>query len=100
MTSYDTLSEALNDLKKRGYTNDFNIECDSLECKHLELKLRPDEFEITEFYRFEGDSNPGDQEVIYAIESTDGLKGTLVDAYGIYSDDISADMIRKLKIDR
>lgn len=100
MKSYDTLSEALNDLKKRGYTHDFNIECDGLECKHLELKLRPDEFEIAEFYRFEGDSNPGDEEIVYAIESTDGVKGTLVDAYGIYSDDISADLISKLKIER
>lgn len=100
MFSYDTLSEALTDLKKRGYTYDFNIECDRVECKHLELKLRPDEFEITEFYRFEGDSNPGDQEIVYAIESTDGVKGTLVDAYGIYSDEISADMISKLKIER
>ncbi|MCD6065153.1 MAG: hypothetical protein K0R82_3064, partial [Flavipsychrobacter sp.] len=26
MHTYDTLSEAVNDLKKRGYTADFNLE--------------------------------------------------------------------------
>jgi hypothetical protein len=100
MFSYDTLSEALTDLKTRGFVHDFNIECDSLECKHLELKLRPDEFEITEFYRFEGDSNPGDEEIVYAIESVDGIKGTLVDAFGIYSDETSGEILKKLKIER
>ncbi len=98
MYSYETLSEALNDLAKRGYTHNFNIECDSIKCASLELKLNPDDFEITEFYRFEGDSNPDDQEIVYAIESKDGIKGTLVNAYGIYSDEISGEMVKKLKV--
>ena len=98
MNSYETLSEALNDLAKRGYVHNFNIECDSLKCASLEKKLNPDEFEITEFYRFEGDSNPDDEEVVYAIESKDGVKGTLVNAYGMYSEGISDEIIAKLKI--
>ena len=98
MNSYETLSEALNDLAKRGYVHNFNIECDSLKCASLEMKLNPDEFEITECYRFEGDSNPDDEEVVYAIESKDGVKGTLVNAYGMYSEGISDEIIAKLKI--
>lgn len=98
MYSYETLSEALNDLAKRGYVHNFNIECDCIKCSSIELKLNPDEFEITEFYRFEGDSNPDDQEIVYAIESRDGIKGTLVNAYGIYSDEISGELVKKLKI--
>ncbi len=98
MYSYETLLEALNDLAKRGYTHNFNIECDALECRSLALKLHPNDFEITEFYRFEGDSNPDDEEIVYAIESKDGVKGTLVNAYGIYSDEISGEMVKKLNI--
>ncbi len=100
MISYETLSEALNDLNKRGFTHNFNIECDSIECKDLSLKINPSDFEITEFYRFEGDSNPGDEEVVYAITSKDGIKGTLVDAYGIYSGKLTDELLGKLKIDR
>lgn len=100
MRSYETLSEALNDLNKRGFVHNFNIECDSIECKPLALKLHPDDFEITEFYRFEGDSNPGDEEVVYAITSTGGIKGTIVDAYGAYSEKLTDELLEKLKIDR
>ncbi|MEO8512012.1 MAG: phosphoribosylpyrophosphate synthetase [Ignavibacteria bacterium] len=100
MKTYETLSEALDDLNKRGYVHNFNIECDSIECKSLSLKLHPNEFEITEFYRFEGDSNPGDEEVVYAITSADGIKGTLVDAYGAYSGKLTEELLQKLKIDR
>ena len=100
MYSYETVTEALADLSKRGFVNNFNVQCDSLECKELSLVLKPGDFEIVEFYRFEGDSNPGDEEVVYAIESKNGVKGTLVNAFGIYSDEISDEILKKLKIDR
>ncbi len=98
MNSYDTLSEALSDLEKRGYTHNFNLECDCIVCKSIDLKLNPEEFEITEYYRFEGESDPDDSEIVYAITSKDGVKGTLVNGYGIYSDDISDELLSKLKI--
>jgi hypothetical protein len=42
---------------------------------------------ITEYYRFEGMSDPEDSSVIYALESKDGHKGIIIDAYGAYSDE-------------
>jgi hypothetical protein len=74
MYSYETVTEALNDLKKRGFAADFNIQSNAIECRDLNIQLHPADFEIVEFYRFEGDSNPGDEEVVYAIESKEGLK--------------------------
>jgi hypothetical protein len=98
--SYETLSEALNDLAKRGYTHNFNIQCDNIECKELSMLIKPEDFEIVEYYRFEGDSNPDDEEAVYAIESKGGIKGVLVNAFGTYSDNISDEILQKLKIDR
>jgi hypothetical protein len=54
-------------------------------------------FHIRETYRFEGASNPSDEEVVYAIESKDGQKGVLVDAYGMYSESLSEAMVEKLQ---
>jgi hypothetical protein len=96
--SYDTLSEAVTDLKARGYNLDFNLRETCIEAMHNGKQLSPEEFEITEFYRFEGDSDPGDELVVYAIESHDGLKGTMVNAFGPYSNPISDAMIAKLKV--
>jgi hypothetical protein len=100
MYSYETVTEALAGLAQRGYTNNFNVQCDSLECKDLNLMLSPEDFEIVEFYRFEGDSNPGDEETVYAIQSKDGVKGVLVNAFGIYSDELTDEILQKLKIER
>ncbi|MDZ4756676.1 MAG: hypothetical protein SGJ10_00875 [Bacteroidota bacterium] len=55
-----------------------------------------DDFEIVDVYRYEGDSDPADEAVVYAIESKTGVKGILVTGYGIYSDTISAKILEKL----
>jgi hypothetical protein len=99
MFHYDTLTEALNDLRKRGYHFDFNIAFDSIVCQQNGICLNPVQFEIDEHYRFEGDSNPDDEEVIYAISSKDqAIRGVLVSAFGIYSDPVSDAMLHKLTI--
>jgi hypothetical protein len=99
MKSYDTVTEALQDLKSNGYTVDFNIAFDKLVCSNNKICLNPDEFEITAVYRFEGDTNPDDEDVVYAIESKDGkIRGTMTSAYGMYAESISTEMIRKLSL--
>ena len=98
MYSYDTLSEAMTDLKKRGYTIDFNLSFDRIICHETPITLMPAEFEIVEVYRFEGETNPSDSSILYAIESKHGDKGVLVNAYGVYSDSVSDEMVKKLVI--
>ncbi|NCI46328.1 phosphoribosylpyrophosphate synthetase [Sediminibacterium soli] len=99
MPSYDTMVEALNGLKARGFTTDFNLAFDSVRCAATGVCLRAEEFEIIEHYRFEGATNPSDSSVVYGIASKDGnMKGVLVNAYGVYSEPASDDMIRKLSV--
>ena len=98
MHHYDTLAMAIQGLKERGYTEDFNLKFDCLECGPDNRKLKPEAFEVDEVHRFEGASDPADSSVLYAISSEQhGLKGMLVSAYGAYADPVSAEMIRKLK---
>ena len=76
MNNYDTLSEAINDLQRKGYTYDFKVD---------------------KTYRFEGMSSTDDNSVLYAISSKNGIKGLLVDAYGVYAENISEAMRKKLR---
>src|SRR5688572_22605100 len=97
MKSYDTVTEAVKGLKERGYTIDFNVAFDKLICSDNKICLQPDEFEIVESHRFEGDSNPDDEDVVYAVESKDGkIKGVITSAFGLYADPISNKIIQKL----
>lgn len=97
MKNYDTLSEAANDLQKRGYTYDFNLKPHCLECATLKLEIHPEDFQVDETHRFEGMSSTDDNSVLYAISSKEGIKGLLVDAYGVYAENISEAMRNKLK---
>ena len=45
----------------------------------------PDQLTIVEHYRFEGVSDPDDLSVLYAVEATDGTRGTVADAFGPYA---------------
>src|SRR5450432_3172949 len=99
MHVYDNILEALKDLKTRGFINDFNLIVDTVECRERGIFLMPSQFEIVEHYRFEADTNPADSSVLYAIESADAtIKGVLVNAYGVYSDAVSDNMIQKLQV--
>lgn len=100
MKNYRTLSEATNDLRRRGYTEDLNLKPTCVECPSYNLQLHPEDFTIDEFYRFEGMTNPSDSSIVYAISSNAGLKGVLVDGYGIYSENLNDSMIQKLRIQR
>ena len=99
MKSFDTVTEAVRDLKARGFNIDFNVAFDQLICSNDNIRLNPDEFEIVEVYRFEGESNPSDEDVVYAVESKDEkVKGVLTSAFGTYADAMSSDMLQKLSM--
>jgi hypothetical protein len=100
MKTYDTLTQAIQALKERGYANDFNLHPEWIECPTLDVRLAPDEFHVDEVHRFEGMTDPDDSSVLYAIASKGGLKGVLVDAYGVYSESVSPEIVKKLQIDR
>ena len=99
MYTYDTVVDALNDLRKRGYTIDFNIAFDKIICSENKHSLDPSDFEITEMHRFEGDTDPGDENVVYAVESKNRqLKGVITSAFGMYAEGASTDMLKKLSM--
>lgn len=97
MENYETLTQAIDALKKQGYLHDFNLKENCLECIAGKQKLQHNEFEIDKSFRFDVDENPSDQSVLYAISSNKhGIKGLLVNGYGIYSDDASNEILKKL----
>ncbi len=81
-----TLTLCLNKLLSDGYTEDFKVTDKGLFSMQSEKTYTPTHIHVVNFYRFEGASDPADNSILYAIETSDGAKGTLVDAYGPYAD--------------
>jgi hypothetical protein len=80
-----TLSGVLDDLARRGFTAHFGVVSDRLQVLDDGRVYRADELTIREYHRFEGVSDPDDMAIVYALESWDGTRGTLVDAFGAYA---------------
>jgi hypothetical protein len=72
MENYDTLIEAIYALRNQGYSKDFNIRESFLECKSDNIQLSPADFRVDKYFRFEDNTSPSDQAIIYAISSNDG----------------------------
>lgn len=81
-----SLATCVNRMITDGYTEDFKISEQGLESLNKQKSYSPEQIQIVNFFRFKGISDPNDDAVLYVIETTDGTKGTLIDAYGIYND--------------
>jgi hypothetical protein len=76
------LSKVVND----GFKEDFKATSGGLMSVSTDKLYTPEQVRVINFFRFEGFSDPDDNAILYLLETSDGLKGTLVDAYGTYAD--------------
>jgi hypothetical protein len=83
--TYSGMTEAMEDLRRRGFTANFEF----LDRRFRDLEsgktFTADQLTIVEHHRFEGASDPEDMSVVYAIESRDGTRGIIADAFGTYA---------------
>jgi hypothetical protein len=84
----NTLTACVNKAQKEGYTQSFMVTRQGLQSAADETSTySPRQIKVVNFYRFEGQSDPADNSILYVIETSDGKKGMLIDAYGAYADD-------------
>lgn len=92
------LVDVLATVRKNGYTLDFMVTEDNrLAVMNSKESFSPEQVQIVDFYRFEHDTNPDDMAILYVLETASGLKGTISDAYGTYSDDRTEQFMRLIK---
>jgi hypothetical protein len=80
------MAKKTNDLSREGFTDQFVLVDGGLKSSEKQKIYKPEELTIKKHWRFEGSSDPGDMTILYAIETADGNKGTIIDGYGTYSD--------------
>jgi len=91
---YATVTDAIEQLRKQGFTCDFNLHKNRFKVDEKEYTA--DEFEIVDVYRYEGASDPGDEATVYALASPSGVKGILVSGYGVSADEESEETLKRL----
>lgn len=91
------LSKIEKQMQEEGYTANFRMTDKGLVSDNSQHVYAPEEIRIINFYRFEGVSDPEDSSILYVIETTKGEKGTLSDAYGVYSEPKLDTFIREVE---
>jgi hypothetical protein len=98
ITNMTEMEKCLNKLEAEGYTDQYRIEKGKLYDLSNDKKYKPKDVKAVNFFRFEGITNPEDMSILYAIETSDGRRGTLVDAYGLYADDDTSTFMHEVEI--
>lgn len=88
---YASVSKALEDLYQKGYLIDFNLQEEN-------IKQNPALYEIVHIYRYEGNSDPGDEAIVYGIKTSAGEKGVFVAGFSANSDNEAAIILNEISI--
>lgn len=91
MYHYATVSKALEELAEKGFTVDFNIQ-------ENRIINSPDDFEIVHVYRYEGESDPGDEATVFGVKSSTGERGVFVAGLSTFADNSAAMVLNELSI--
>jgi hypothetical protein len=95
-----TLAGVMDEVGRRGFTEHFMPADGAVRAVGSGTRFSADQVTISEYYRFEGISDPDDMSILYAIETLSGVRGTLVDAFGVYADPRVGDFVEAVAVRR
>lgn len=93
---YESLLEAIAALRQEGFTEDFLPQAGGLRARGSGRLYGPQSLRIVEIHRFEGQTDPDEMSVLYALEAQDGTRGPLTDAFGAYADPALGLLLRRI----
>ena len=97
-TNIPALLKCIKKAEADGYATEFEVTEAGLHEKDDTHYFKPDEIFITDFVRFELASDPSENSIVYLVETKDGRKGIMINAYGDYADPVLASFIKEVKI--
>lgn len=94
---YSTLLECVTALEEQGYTD--ALKMTEATFHHDTTPLDPADFQVDNYHRFEGPTDPADMSVVYAVSSEKhGIKGLLIGSYGSNPSAIVQKMLRDVNV--
>ena len=95
-----TLAEAIEEFVGKGFVARFSIVGCRLRVIDTNETLDPGDLVIRGYRRFEGASDPDDMSIVYAVETNSGWQGTIVDAFGVYSEPAIGTVLKHVPVRR
>lgn len=98
-----TLSQVMETLKERGHDTEILFKDDVMRNEKTQEVYRPEDLVIIRTYRFEGDTNPTDNAILYLVEDRHQQTAYIIDAYGSVAnddDETYTEFIKKIPVRR
>lgn len=95
---YDFLIEAIQQLRSKGYTKNFDVMEEKVIERSSKKEYLPRDLGITEYHRFEGMFDPSNSSVLFAIVTNDGKRGLLTTSYSSYIDSGLMNTLEQIRI--
>ena len=93
----ETLSEAIARLEALGFRDSFEPVDGRLRALGADRLYAPESLIVEEVVRFEGESDPSEQAILFALRSPSGdVRGTFTTAFGPLADPASVEIVRQL----
>jgi hypothetical protein len=98
MVEPQTVSQILEKLERQGYTEDFKAHKNGMRIIPKNIEIDPEQLRVDEIYRFEGEADLGDEEIIFALSCPkNNIKGTYLVAFGPMMDPIDSQIVQRLQ---
>ena len=96
-TAMETMDTAVARLERAGYADALRPRADGFFEPRTGSVHQPETLIVDEIVRFEGESDPADEAVLFALRSRDqSVRATFVATYGPSADPISGSLIKRL----
>lgn len=87
MKHFESMIDAIKALKSKNFNHNFRLTDEgAMECLETGKSYTAEEMRIVKYFRFEGQSNPSDMSIVFAVVCDDGTKGIITSSYGPYAD--------------
>ena len=79
----ETVTDAVRFLESEGFGATVAVQGRLIRCSQCEGDYETDDLVVSHTFRFEGDTDPGDEAIVLGVEIPScGAKGIIVSAYG------------------
>ena len=85
MPTYQTLSDAIADMRARGFVNTFTIQHNQIFCSELSTPLAPEQLTLLERHYVQMPAAEKGQREVYGFRTYENQLGIMTDTYAEYA---------------
>ncbi|MGZ4795901.1 MAG: hypothetical protein ACXVK4_07475 [Acidimicrobiia bacterium] len=98
MDAAESVTDAIAQLEAEGYRSDFSFGDGAVQCHACGRAHQPARLVVRHTYRFEGETDPGDEAIVLGVECPEcHVRGVVVSAYGPDASPEFIDLLGRLR---